>query len=167
MIWKYVLDEAYQFDRYSCYLDGKQMRMKVRGARRNWLGLLRSCRQIYSETALLPYQLSSFRVSNHTRNAETNFIQIELLPGQAAAIAHLKFSYVPENSNRIALPLLPKLKTFTISCDKTFRKCKDHATQEPVIRRWIEDAPSIPNGAEICIQFRCIECYCRKERART
>ena len=133
--------------------------MRARGARRNWLGLLQSCRQIYSETALLPFQLSSFHVSDNKDSANNDFLRRGLSPGQAAAISHVTFSYFSTHHSSIIFPLLSGLKTFTVSVGNVFVNCEEHAALEPKMRRWIQEADSIPNKVEIYFKYICRKCY--------
>lgn len=125
--------------------------MRARGAHRNWLSLLRSCRQIYSETVFLPFQLSKFSFSNSISDG-LDFLHVELLPGQVAALTHLTLGYSQEAKVTIKLPPLAGLKELTFILRDRFWNCEDHFTQAANVRRWIGEVESIPDDVEL--EFR-------------
>ena len=124
--------------------------MRTRGPPRNWLGLLRSCRQIYSETVFLPFQLSKFFFPRYVSD-DVDFLRLELLPGQVAAISHLSLGacQLP-----LKVPPLLGLKELVI-LGKRALQCDEHVEEEEEARFYVREAKIIADEVKVHYEISC------------
>ena len=153
--------------------------MKVKAARFSQhpphpFALLRTCRQIYSDAALLPYKLNMFSMSTHTDiRLLANF-----LPVQTAAITRIIFEFGRSESyisletfleaiyfpqalagNRslksLSFPSLPGLKEVIVVA----RDCVGYKHLHPRVVHWFRDLKYVPDSNEpVYVLQTCIYC---------
>ena len=156
--------------------------MKVKSARfsqypPHQFALLRTCRQIYNDTALLPYTLNAFSVSTRM---DLHMV-VDLLPVQAAAISRVLYEFepfgsyllldailraviLPRTSERqqlwqgLPVPEMPALKEFIIVA----QNCLGYERLYPRVTHWLSDHRVFPGFVKKQYGFypckSCVQC---------